>query len=87
MKTEKIILKNETGLHARPASELVKVASKFKSNVNFVIDGKQINAKSVLALMAAGVKTNTEIEIICDGEDEEIALLEIIQRFNLLGEE
>lgn len=87
MKTEKIILKNETGLHARPASELVKVASKFKSNVNFVIDGKQINAKSVLALMAAGVKTNTEIEIICDGEDEEIALLEIIQKFNLLGEE
>lgn len=87
MKTDKVILKNETGLHARPASELVKLASKFKSNINLIVDGKEINAKSVLALMSAGVKSNTEIEIICDGEDEDIALTQMAQKFNLLGEE
>ena len=82
MKQEKVTVKNETGLHARPASELVKLASKFKSNINIVLGEKIANAKSILAVMSLGVKVNTEIEIQCDGEDEEEALKEIIEAIN-----
>ena len=87
MKTEKIVLENETGLHARPASELAKLASKFKCNVKINANGKTIDAKSILSIMSAGVKAKTEIEIECDGEDEENAIKEIVEAFkNKFGE-
>lgn len=82
MKTEKVVLKNETGLHARPASELTKLASKFKCDIKIKAEEKEINPKSILSIMSAGVKVNTELEIICDGEDEEIAITELVQAFN-----
>lgn len=82
MKNEKVVLKNETGLHARPASELAKLSSKYKSEIKLKIGEKEINPKSILSIMSAGIKTNTELEIICDGEDEEIALNELVQAFN-----
>ena len=87
MKTEKIVLENETGLHARPASELAKLASKFKCNVKINANGKTIDAKSILSIMSAGVKAKTEIEIECDGEDDENAIKEIVEAFkNKFGE-
>ena len=79
---EKVTIKNETGLHARPASELVKLASKFKCNINIAVGDKNANAKSILAIMSLGVKVNTEIELQCDGEDEETAIKEIIEAIN-----
>ncbi len=82
MVKDTIMLKNETGLHARPASELAKLAASFKSKITLNVNGKTVDAKSILAIMAAGIKYNTEIEIECDGEDEEKALSEIIQGFN-----
>lgn len=82
MKTEKVVLKNETGLHARPASELTKLASTFKCNINLVAGEKVFNPKSILAVMSAGVRVNTEIEIQCDGEDEEQALQALVEAFN-----
>ena len=82
MKTEKIILKNETGLHARPASEIAKIASKYQCTINLIVIDKTINAKSILNIMAAGIKSSTEIEIQCDGADEEAALAELLQAFN-----
>ena len=84
---EKVILKNETGLHARPAGELAKLASTFKSNINLNVNGKTVSAKSILGIMSLGIKTNTEIEIECDGEDEENAMSEILKGFeNKFGE-
>lgn len=82
MVKDTIILTNETGLHARPASELAKLAASFKSTIKLNVNGKTVDAKSILAIMSAGIKYNTEIEIECDGEDEEKALSEIIQGFN-----
>ena len=73
-KKMKITLKNETGLHARPATEISKEAMKYKSDIKFVVNGKTANAKSPLMIMAAGIKSKSEMEIICDGEDEEEAL-------------
>ena len=87
MKKEKVVIENETGLHARPASELAKLASKFKCNVKINANGKTIDAKSILSIMSAGIKAKTEIEIECDGEDEENAIKEIVEAFkNKFGE-
>ena len=69
-----IIIENETGLHARPATEISKEAIKYKSDIKFVVNGKTLNAKSPLMIMAAGIKSKSEMEIICDGEDEKEAL-------------
>ena len=78
MVKENVMIKNETGLHARPATELSKIAMKYNCDINFNVNGKQINAKSPLMIMAAGIKTKTELEILCDGEDEEKAMTEIM---------
>lgn len=82
MKKEKVVLRNETGLHARPAAELAKIAGKHQCEINLYIGEKKINAKSILNIMSAGIKGNTEIEIECNGIDEEIALKEIVTAFN-----
>ena len=77
MVKDSVVIKNETGLHARPATEISKIAMKYKSTVNLIVNGKTINAKSPLMIMAAGIKSKTELEILCNGEDEEEALQEI----------
>ena len=84
MKTQEITLKNEEGLHARPATEIAKNASKYSCDIKFDINGKEYNAKSVLNIMSAGIKNNTQIKIICDGLDEEDALGEIVELFENL---
>ena len=71
------VIENETGLHARPATEIAKIAMKYKCNVNLIVNGKTINAKSPLMIMSAGIKSKTELQIICDGEDEEQAIEEL----------
>ena len=84
---ETIMLDNETGIHARPATEIAKIAMKYKSDINLVVNEKKINAKSPLTIMAAGIKSKTEIELECDGEDESDAMEEIKQAFeNNFGE-
>ena len=77
MVKETFVIENETGLHARPATEIAKIAMKYKCNVNLVVNGKTINAKSPLMIMSAGIKSKTELEILCDGEDEEQAIEEL----------
>ena len=87
MKTEKITLKNETGLHARPASEIVKIASKYQSTISLIANGKTIYAKSILNIMAAGIKSSTEIEIQCDGVVVVFVMKDLLQAFeNNFGE-
>lgn len=79
MVTQNITLKNEEGLHARPATEIAKNASKYSCDIKFDVNGTQYNAKSVLNLMSAGIKNNTQIKIICDGVDENQALTDVLE--------
>ena len=65
---------NPSGLHLRPAGVLSQTAMKFKCDVIIECGEKRIIAKSVLNVMAAGIKCGTEINLICDGEDEEAAM-------------
>ncbi len=65
---------NPTGLHLRPAGILCQTSMKFKSRIIILHKNKEINAKSVLNVMASGVKCGAEIEVQCTGEDEAEAL-------------
>lgn len=61
------------GIHARPASILVKEALRWKSRVSIDRAGKQADVKKLLALMALGVKCGETVVFLVDGEDEEDA--------------
>ena len=65
---------NPSGLHLRPAGVLSQTAMKFKSDITIECGEKKIVAKSVLNVMAAGIKCGTEITLICDGEDGQAAM-------------
>jgi len=65
---------NPQGMHMRPAQMFVAEMAKYNSNVSIVFGGKTVNAKSIMHLMAACIKQGSEIEIRCEGEQEEEAL-------------
>ena len=70
MVSEKITVKNPYRLHLRPAGILSNIASKCASEVTLVKGEKRVNPKSVLVLMAAGIKCHDEITVECSGETE-----------------
>ncbi|MFZ5969839.1 MAG: HPr family phosphocarrier protein [Bacillota bacterium] len=69
-----IVLKNQTGLHARPASLFVKEASKYASQVKVIKDQKEYNAKSMMGILSMGAATGDHLMIVAEGEDEEKAI-------------
>ena len=69
MVSQKLVIKNKSGLHARLAGMLAQAAMKCKSDV-WIMLGKKVQVKSILNLMAAGIKSGTEIELACEGENE-----------------
>lgn len=79
MVSQKVKIKNPTGLHLRPAGVLCKNAIEYGSVITFKYGGENVaNAKSVLSVLGACIKSGDEIELICEGEDEEKALQEMI---------
>ena len=78
MLSQAIKIKNPTGLHRRPAGNLCKEAMKFKSKITFEYRGNTANAKSVLSVLGACIKSGDEITLICEGEDQRKALETLI---------
>lgn len=78
MVSQSVMVKNPTGLHLRPAGTLCKEALRFSCSVKFQFGDTIANAKSVLSVLGACVKSGDEITLICDGTDEEKALAEIV---------
>lgn len=78
-----VTIKNPTGLHLRPAGLFCKTAMEFKSKISVYKKTKYedvtANAKSVLSVLGACIKSGDEIQIICEGEDEEQALSTMVQ--------
>lgn len=74
MVSQNVTIKNPTGLHLRPAGILCKEAMKYKSLVTFKFRDNVSNAKSVLSVLGACVKSGDSIELICEGADEKEAL-------------
>ncbi len=78
MVSQKVVIKNLTGLHLRPAGALCKEAVKYQSLVTFKHAHSIANAKSVLSVLGACVKCGDEIELTCEGADEEVALKNMV---------
>ena len=82
MVSQKIKITNPTGLDVKPAGILCKEAMKFKSKVTYCYgDGDIANAKSMLSVLASVVKYGEEVELVCDGEDEQEAMTHLIACF------
>lgn len=79
MKSVIVKIVDSIGIHARPASKITNEATKYKSEIKFIVDGKVANAKSLINLMALGVKTNNKVEIQAIGSDEDQAILGVQQ--------
>ncbi|MDR2931984.1 MAG: HPr family phosphocarrier protein [Oscillospiraceae bacterium] len=74
MVRKKVMIRNKQGLHARPANLFVKACMQYPCDI-FVRKGeKEINAKSILHIMTAGISHGTEIELLCNGPNENEAL-------------
>ncbi|MBE5876167.1 MAG: HPr family phosphocarrier protein [Lachnospiraceae bacterium] len=79
MVSQKVVIKNPTGLHLRPAGILCKEAMEYKSLITFTFRGNTANAKSVLSVLGACIKCGDEIELFCEGADEEEALAGMVK--------
>ena len=74
MLKQKVTVKNQTGLHLRPAGILCRTAMLYKSHISLKHGDTTANAKSVLSVLGAGVKNGDELEITCEGMDEQEAM-------------
>jgi len=74
-KTYEIKLQN--GLEARPVAVLVQVASKYDSTVYIEVEGKKINAKSIMGMMSLGLINGEQVTVTVDGSDEKAALEDV----------
>ncbi len=74
MKETKVVVIDPVGLHARPATVAVNVASKFSSDVNVSYKERTVNMKSIMGVMSLGIPTQSEITIVAEGDDEDEAI-------------
>ncbi len=87
MSSAQVIVRNRAGIHARPASLIVKTANKFKSDLFFERGDTKINGKSIMGIITLGAGHKTEITVITEGEDSEEALAAIVHLFENRFEE
>ena len=77
MPSVEVVVNNKVGLHARPASQFVKLAAKFPCPItvsNLSGDGKNVNAKSILSVLTLGVQQGHRVKLEAEGEQAEAAL-------------
>lgn len=84
MYSKKTTIQNRTGLHARPASDFIGCASKFKSKIVIkkISDNEEANAKSIVMLLSLALGQGEEVEISAKGEDEVEAVDALIALIN-----
>ncbi len=87
MIVKKLKVTNRAGIHARPASLIVQKANEFFCEIFLQKDDAKINAKSVIGILTMAAAYGTELELICDGQDEEAACAAIESIFNSKFEE
>ncbi len=74
MITKKLTILNKLGIHARPAAQFVRVASRFHADVTVEKDDESVDGKSIMGLMMLAVGCGAEITVIADGADEAQAM-------------
>ena len=70
MVSKEFTIKNKMGFHMRPANVFVTEMTKFSSDINIIFNGKTINGKSIMNIMAACIKSGSTITVECSGADE-----------------
>lgn len=69
-----VVIQNQVGLHARPATFFIQKANEFKSSIWVEKEERRVNAKSLLGVLSLGIVGGTSIKIIADGSDEKDAV-------------
>lgn len=85
MYTREITVKNEVGLHARPATYFIQKANEVKSGIWVEKEERRVNAKSLLGVLSLGIMKDTTVTLIADGSDEKEAvdaLAELIENLD-----
>lgn len=73
-------IKLQNGLEARPVAVLVQIASKYDSTIYIEVEGKKVNAKSIMGMMSLGLDSGETVTVTADGKDEQAAV-EDIEKF------
>ena len=79
MIAKEVCVKNSSGLHARPATLLVKKASSFKSDISIEFNGKKANVKSLIGVLSLAVTKDAVIKVVASGDDEALAVEGIVK--------
>ncbi len=74
MPSKQLTISNKLGIHARPAAQFVKTASKFESDIRVEKDGEEVDGKSIMGLMMLAAGHGSVLTIIAEGTDAEDAL-------------
>ncbi|CDF00590.1 MAG: HPr family phosphocarrier protein [Ruminococcus sp.] len=74
MFVKEVMVKNQVGLHARPATFFIQKANEFKSSIWIEKEERRVNAKSLLGILSLGIVGGTTIKVIADGSDEQAAV-------------
>ena len=74
MITKEVVINNQVGLHARPATFFIQKANEFKSSIWVEKEERRVNAKSLLGVLSLGIVKGTTVTLIADGADEDEAI-------------
>lgn len=83
MYSKQVVVTNDVGLHARPATFFIQKANEYKSSIWVEKDTRKVNAKSLLGVLSLGIVNGSKITVIADGVDEDKAvdaLIELIEK-------
>ena len=78
MFVKEVMVKNQVGLHARPATFFIQKANEFKSSIWIEKEERRVNAKSLLGILSLGIVGGTTIKVIADGSDEQAAVNDLV---------
>lgn len=79
MFVREVMVKNQVGLHARPATFFIQKANEFKSSIWIEKEERRVNAKSLLGILSLGIVGGTNVKVIADGADEQPAVDALIE--------
>ncbi|CBL18312.1 MULTISPECIES: HPr family phosphocarrier protein [Ruminococcus] len=79
MYVKDVMVQNQVGLHARPATFFIQKANEFKSSIWIEKEERRVNAKSLLGILSLGIVGGTAIRIIADGADEQVAVDSLVE--------
>ena len=74
MVTKEVVINNQVGLHARPATFFIQKANEFKSSIWIEKEDRRVNAKSLLGVLSLGIVKGTAVNLIAGGNDENEAI-------------